>query len=153
MNRILSTLALLLLLTSCGSTKTTSKRIPKPTIPVVKTENKAVNKEIDKLKRRKSSLDTRTIAYISHYAVISMDEMKKHKIPASITLAQGILESGNGLSQLALKSNNHFGIKCHKGWKGGSVRHDDDEAQECFRKYKKVFRQLWLYPKQLKIPE
>ena len=61
--------------------------------------------------------------------------MEKYKIPASITLAQGILESGNGLSTLAKKSNNHFGIKCHKGWKGERVYHDDDEKGECFRKY------------------
>jgi len=140
MNKFLSLLVFAVVLSSCGSSKNTShsKRIPVPNIPIVKTDNKAVNKEIDKLKKRKSSLDTRTIAYISHYAVISMEEMKKHKIPASITLAQGILESGNGLSQLALKSNNHFGVKCHKGWKGSSVRHDDDEAQECFSKYKHV---------------
>ena len=64
--------------------------------------------------------------------------MHKYKIPASITLAQGVLESGNGRSQLASKSNNHFGIKCHTGWKGGRVFHDDDEKGECFRKYKYV---------------
>jgi len=61
--------------------------------------------------------------------------MHEFKIPASITLAQGILESGNGRSILALKSNNHFGIKCHKGWEGKSVYHDDDEKDDCFRKY------------------
>ena len=64
--------------------------------------------------------------------------MHKYDIPASITLAQGILESGNGRSQLASKSNNHFGIKCHVGWKGAKVYHDDDEKGECFRKYKYV---------------
>ena len=64
--------------------------------------------------------------------------MHKYDIPASITLAQGILESGNGRSQLASKSNNHFGIKCHVGWKGQKVYHDDDEKGECFRKYKFV---------------
>jgi len=64
--------------------------------------------------------------------------MHKYKIPASITLAQGVLESGNGRSKLASKSNNHFGIKCHTGWKGGRVYHDDDEKGECFRKYKYV---------------
>jgi LysM repeat protein len=64
--------------------------------------------------------------------------MHKYNVPASITLAQGILESGNGRSQLASKSNNHFGIKCHIGWKGGRVYHDDDEKGECFRKYKYV---------------
>ena len=61
--------------------------------------------------------------------------MHDYKIPASITLAQGILESGKGRSELALKSNNHFGIKCHTGWKGERVYHDDDEKGECFRKY------------------
>ena len=62
--------------------------------------------------------------------------MKKFGIPASITMAQGILESNSGKGSLALKSNNHFGIKCHKGWKGKKVYHDDDAKGECFRKYK-----------------
>ena len=66
-----------------------------------------------------------------------MREMKQYKIPASITLAQGILESGNGQSKLATKANNHFGIKCHD-WKGAKVYHDDDKKNECFRKYKKA---------------
>ena len=76
----------------------------------------------------------KVIAYIELYAPIAQEEMKLYKIPASITLAQGILESGAGESMLTLKANNHFGIKCH-GWKGGSVYHDDDRRQECFRKY------------------
>lgn len=75
--------------------------------------------------------------YIDTYDVVAMREMKAHKIPASITLAQGILESGNGQSKLASKSNNHFGIKCHD-WKGAKVYHDDDRKNECFRKYKKA---------------
>jgi hypothetical protein len=61
--------------------------------------------------------------------------MKTYGIPASIILAQGILESGAGRGDLAVEANNHFGIKCHKDWLGESVRHDDDSAQECFRKY------------------
>lgn len=140
MNKILSAIAISFLIISCGSSKKTSSNTytPKPVLDIVETDNKGVNKEIVKLKRRKSSLDTRTIAYISHYAPIAMEEMKKHKIPASITLSQGILESGNGVSNLALKSNNHFGVKCHKGWNGDSVKHDDDKRQECFRKYKHV---------------
>jgi len=73
--------------------------------------------------------------YALTWAEIAVSEMHDTGIPASITLAQGILESGNGKSQLAAMSNNHFGIKCHKGWTGESVRYDDDEAQECFRKY------------------
>lgn len=62
--------------------------------------------------------------------------MKEFKIPASITLAQGILESGSGNSNLAKNANNHFGIKCHKGWTGKTFIMDDDEKNECFRKYK-----------------
>ena len=61
--------------------------------------------------------------------------MKEHKIPASITLAQGLLESGAGQSALARKSNNHFGIKCGSNWRGRTVRHDDDARNECFRAY------------------
>ena len=64
-----------------------------------------------------------------------MREMQEYKIPASITLAQGLLESGNGKSELAKKSNNHFGIKCHKEWTGERTYHDDDEKGECFRVY------------------
>jgi len=75
-------------------------------------------------------------AYVQKYAPIARKEMKKHGIPASITLAQGILESGSGKSELARKSNNHFGIKCHNTWNGKKVYHDDDEKGECFRKYK-----------------
>ena len=73
--------------------------------------------------------------YIALYKDIAMDKMKDYKIPASITLAQGILESGSGNSSLARNANNHFGIKCHKGWTGESVTMDDDEKNECFRKY------------------
>lgn len=72
--------------------------------------------------------------YIATYALIAQDEMRNYRIPASITLAQGILESGAGGSDLTLRANNHFGIKCHD-WKGASVYHDDDRSQECFRKY------------------
>ena len=61
--------------------------------------------------------------------------MYRSGVPASITLAQGLLESGYGRSELAVKSNNHFGIKCHNGWQGGKVYHDDDAKGECFRKY------------------
>lgn len=73
--------------------------------------------------------------YISQYEEIAVSEMYRSGIPASITLAQGLLESGAGKSQLAVKSNNHFGIKCHNGWQGGRVYHDDDAKGECFRKY------------------
>ncbi|MFD2915531.1 glucosaminidase domain-containing protein [Psychroserpens luteus] len=72
--------------------------------------------------------------YILKYNAISMEEMRKYKIPASITLAQGILESGSGKGRLSVEANNHFGIKCH-GWTGKKIYHDDDKSQECFRKY------------------
>ncbi len=88
-----------------------------------------------KLKKKNPSLSKYTLAYIRKYAPIAVKEMHEYKIPASITLAQGILESGNGRSELALKSNNHFGIKCHTGWQGERVYHDDDQKGECFRKY------------------
>ena len=77
-----------------------------------------------------------TVDYIDKYKDIAMKEMVKYKVPASITLAQGILESGNGKSKLATKGNNHFGIKCHSDWKGKTMRQDDDAPQECFRVYK-----------------
>ncbi len=64
--------------------------------------------------------------------------MNKYRVPASITLAQGLLESGAGCSELARKSNNHFGIKCHSGWSGRKVYHDDDARGECFRAYREV---------------
>ena len=73
--------------------------------------------------------------YIERYSVIAVSEMYRSGVPASITLAQGLLESGYGRSELAVKSNNHFGIKCHNGWQGGKVYHDDDAKGECFRKY------------------
>lgn len=73
--------------------------------------------------------------YIERFRDEAMEQQKRHKIPASITLAQGLLESGAGNGTLAKKSNNHFGIKCHDTWKGEKVYHDDDEKGECFRKY------------------
>ncbi len=74
--------------------------------------------------------------YIEKYAETAVREMKATGIPASITLAQGCLESGNGNSTLATKANNHFGIKCHNNWKGKTIKHDDDAPGECFRSYK-----------------
>ena len=73
--------------------------------------------------------------YIFHYKEIAMSNMRIYGIPASIILAQGILESGAGNGDLAVNANNHFGIKCYTDWTGESVRHDDDSIQECFRKY------------------
>ena len=73
--------------------------------------------------------------YIEQFASLAVEEMYRSGIPASITLAQGLLESGNGLSELAVKGNNHFGIKCHNNWTGKKMYHDDDRKGECFRVY------------------
>ena len=81
---------------------------------------------------------SKTEKYISIYSSIAVDEMERYAIPASITLAQGILESGNGESRLAVEGKNHFGIKCHTNWNGKTIIEDDDEKGECFRKYDKV---------------
>jgi len=76
--------------------------------------------------------------YIDAYKEDAIKEMYLHKVPACITLAQGMLESGNGNSLLAKNANNHFGIKCHKEWGGETYIMDDDSANECFRKYNDV---------------
>ena len=77
--------------------------------------------------------------YIDQYKDLAIEEMLRYNIPASITLAQGIFESGAGRSELSVKGNNHFGIKCH-GWAGRSVYHDDDARNECFRAYDNVLQ-------------
>ena len=73
--------------------------------------------------------------YIDQYAQLAISEMERTGVPASITLAQGLVESRAGLSPLASKGNNHFGIKCHNDWKGRKMYADDDKAGECFRVY------------------
>jgi flagellum-specific peptidoglycan hydrolase FlgJ len=84
-------------------------------------------------KKNKSYLD-----YIDKYGETAVKHRDKYKIPASITLAQGLLESGAGLSELSRQSNNHFGIKCHSDWTGERVYRRDDGPNDCFRKYKKA---------------
>ncbi|MEA1886538.1 MAG: glucosaminidase domain-containing protein [Bacteroidota bacterium] len=76
--------------------------------------------------------------YVREYADLAMGEMLRTGVPASITLAQAVIESDCGRSRLARKANNHFGIKCHNDWKGGRIYHDDDRRNECFRRYNKV---------------
>lgn len=77
--------------------------------------------------------------YFDRYCDVAVEQMAKYHIPASITLAQGALESGAGRSELAVKANNHFGIKCNNGWQGRTSYHDDDERGECFRAYDNVY--------------
>jgi len=84
------------------------------------------------------SAQTKTEQYIEQYSQIAIEEMIRYNIPASITLAQAVLESGNGESRLATEGKNHFGIKCHDNWNGETIIEDDDEKGECFRKYSKV---------------
>lgn len=76
--------------------------------------------------------------YINRYQLLAIEEMNRSGIPASITMAQACLESRDGNSELSVKSNNHFGIKCKRGWKGKKVYYDDDSRNECFRKYRTV---------------
>ena len=87
-----------------------------------------------------NSVEGKINLYIKKYAPSATKNMRFFKIPASITLAQGILESGYGEGTLAKNANNHFGIKCHNDWKGKTITHDDDEKDECFRSYKNPLR-------------
>lgn len=77
-----------------------------------------------------------TAEYVEMWKTTAVEQMLAHKIPASITLAQGILESANGNSRLAREAKNHFGIKCHSTWRGATFIQDDDKKDECFRSYK-----------------
>jgi len=132
----------MLFLASCSSSrKTFTKKKNNVKIlenPINKLPSVRQQQHVKKLEKGNKPLNKYTLQYIKKYAPLAVLEMHKYNIPASVTLAQGILESGNGRSQLASKSNNHFGIKCHTGWKGAKVYHDDDEKGECFRKYKYV---------------
>lgn len=96
------------------------------------------NKQIEKAanKANPNAKSYTTLNYIETFKAVAIEEMNKYGIPASITLAQGILESGSGNSSLAKYANNHFGIKCTSDWKGKGYYKDDDNADDCFRVYK-----------------
>ena len=132
MKKIVLIFAIGLVIFNCGSRKKVVTKEPELKDETVKdsfeTENKIDSQTIA------SQVINSTTQYISVYKDIAMEEMRTHNIPASITLAQGILESGSGKGTLAVKANNHFGIKCHD-WQGPKIYHDDDKRQECFRKY------------------
>ena len=135
-----------LLAVGCGTKKRTVRKVDSP-------ERKQTvynpNTGVEKTKVKKAELYpmpedpgrflrfpiNSTQEYIDTFSEIAQYEMRAFGIPASITLAQGILESGSGRGELTRKTNNHFGIKCHAGWQGEFDFHDDDERGECFRKY------------------
>jgi len=131
---------LFLALFSCGSKKqAVNKSNPSKsnTNRVVKKQNTNSTQEDVLIKSSEKSVNltgSPTEQYIQLYAPIAQNEMRLYGIPASITLAQGILESGSGKGRLSREANNHFGIKCHD-WAGAKIYHDDDARQECFRKY------------------
>lgn len=140
--KILFSILFLFVLYNCGAKKRITQKKGRGTeIKEAKPKKLPSVNEVKitrKLAKKNPRLNKETLAYIRKYAPIAVYEMHQYKIPASITLAQGILESGKGKSELALKSKNHFGIKCHRKWTGERVYHDDDEKGECFRKYKFV---------------
>jgi len=121
-------------------TKTTTAKKPVVTNSSTKSATSESKSKTDSEVSLEATSNVKTYAeeiqiYVANFKEIAQNNMKAHGIPASITLAQGILESGAGKGKLAVSANNHFGIKCHKEWTGESVKHDDDSAQECFRKY------------------
>ncbi len=126
-----------LLLVSCGSQKKVRTSSTKKPVKKTVTKKKISKEEQEKLEATSFVVVTfeNVQEYISWFKNTAISNMINYKIPASSTLAQGILESGAGKGELCKKANNHFGIKCHVGWEGASVHHDDDESQECFRKY------------------
>lgn len=129
-------LFLIVLLSSCGgSRKVAQKPSGKPTRPTVKIYTPKVEIPTETPDQEITQIRfNNTEEYILFFKDFAIQKMKQYGIPASITLAQGVLESGSGKSELAYKSNNHFGIKCHE-WTGERVYHDDDAKGECFRKY------------------
>lgn len=147
--RLLILLFLSIFLIGCKTKKTVSTSKKTTTARVIKNEpqkNKSYSTKKQSAKKGIYELPEDTgkfvrfeIAsvneYIDTFSEIAQLEMKAYGIPASITLAQGLLESGFGKGKLAMKTNNHFGIKCHTGWTGDYDFHDDDEKGECFRKY------------------
>ena len=128
MNRIITFLFLGFLVTSCGSRKKVKDRPTPPKVVVT------VTKPSKPIPSKNTPIINNTLDYIAYFKTVAINEMQLFDIPASITLAQGILESGSGKGRLARVANNHFGIKCHD-WKGARIYHDDDKDQECFRKY------------------
>lgn len=125
----------------CGSSKPVIVTTKQP-VKWKYSKTKQNDKQLKKGSSSTAIVTSRTIttnevtrAYIAQYSAVAVANMKAYGIPASIILAQGILESGSGKGDLAMTANNHFGIKCHNDWTGEKVYKDDDALQECFRKY------------------
>lgn len=119
-----------LLFSSCGILK------KQPSKPQVSTASPRQIENVRKDEARTSEIDKHTPdTYIERFSSIAIREMNSSGVPASITLAQGLLESGNGNSKLAREANNHFGIKCTSEWKGKTILKDDDQKDDCFRVY------------------
>ena len=128
---------------SCSSSRKTSSRTHnrKPKTERVVIESKPTTRDFNNpdkgivvVEDIPVRVPTSTDEYVTLFSAIAQEEMRLYHIPASITLAQGILESASGKGRLSVEANNHFGIKCHE-WTGARIYHDDDASQECFRKY------------------
>lgn len=140
----ISICVLLLLVIGCSSSKRKQNR--KKAVPTQKESVQNRNQKKSADGKQETFVATSAVKvtrelvlqYINDHKDIAMVEMQRYKIPASITLAQAILESGVGQGRLARHAQNHFGIKCHLGWEGEFIIHDDDELDECFRKYTRV---------------
>ena len=134
----LISLLLIALIASCGSKKVAVQKPPERSKGLANSERELEKSAAETMVKVEPVTPTRfnnkVEVYIHKYAPIAQQEMRLYGIPASITLAQGILESNSGKSQLTRQSNNHFGIKCN-GWQGQKVYHDDDRRDECFRAY------------------
>jgi flagellum-specific peptidoglycan hydrolase FlgJ len=140
MKKILMLISVGLLVFSCGSRKSVTKRESERKAKKEQVLNVNKTTEIDDVIAIEEPSPKQVVKinskadYISIFSEIAKQEMELYGIPASITLAQGILESNSGKGRLSVEANNHFGIKCHD-WTGAKIYHDDDAAQECFRKY------------------
>ncbi|WP_370480014.1 glucosaminidase domain-containing protein [Tamlana flava] len=133
MNRILIFLCVGFLLFSCKSKKAIVTKKGNDTERQIVIDRTDKQKEV--IEETPKVYTSNTERYIDNYKEVAQNEMALYGIPASITLAQGILESASGSGRLSVEANNHFGIKCHE-WTGAKIYHDDDKKQECFRKYK-----------------
>ena len=145
--KLISFMGLIALASSCSTghknatTKTPITRIPDKVLVESKRTETYINKEVPETPEELQATSAVKVTpaliheYINTYKDIAMVEMQRYGIPASITLAQAILESGSGQGRLARHARNHFGIKCHYDWEGDTITHDDDAKGECFRKY------------------